>query len=152
MPPPPLLPDSSSSGPADARATGARPPTPELLQGTLDVMILSVLARAPLHGYAIARDIERRSGRVLQIEEGSLYPALHRMTKRGDLLAEWGQTDTGRRARFYRLSTSGRQRLSEQRSLWDRLSGAVSRVVAPEVEPGRAAPGNADAAGRWGLA
>jgi PadR family transcriptional regulator PadR len=147
-----MCPSTPGAAPSESVSPGTRPPTPELLQGTLDVMILSVLARAPLHGYAIARDIERRSGRVLQIEEGSLYPALHRMTKRGDLLAEWGQTDTGRRARFYRLSTSGRQRLSEQRSLWDRLSGAVSRVVAPEVEPGRAAPGNADTAGRWGLA
>jgi transcriptional regulator len=108
------------------------PPTsspPELLQGTLDVMILSVLQSQSLHGYGIARQIEARSGRLLTIEEGSLYPALHRMTKRGELAAEWRTNDTGRRARFYRLTTDGKRRLAEQVSLWDTLSGAVSRVV-----------------------
>ncbi|MFT3683623.1 MAG: PadR family transcriptional regulator [Phycisphaerales bacterium] len=82
--------------------------TPELLQGTLDVMILSVLRTGPLHGYAIARQIERSSGGELAIEEGSLYPALHRLSKRGDLDADWGTTDTGRRARFYTLSRRAR--------------------------------------------
>lgn len=110
------------------------PPHPEVLQGTLDVMILSVLQRQALHGYGIAREIERRSGTVLAIEEGSLYPALHRMTKRGDLTAEWGTNDTGRRARFYRLTADGKRRLVEQSGLWDTLSAAVSRVV--HGEPG----------------
>lgn len=102
---------------------------PELLQGTLDVMILSVLQREALHGYGIARRIEQLSGAVLAVEEGSLYPALHRMTKRGDLAAEWRTSHTGRRARFYRLTGDGRTRLAEQADLWERLSSAVSRVV-----------------------
>lgn len=102
---------------------------PELLQGTLDVMILAVLEARSLHGYAIARQIELRSGQALSIEEGSLYPALHRMTKRGELAAEWRESETGRRARFYRLTTDGRRRLAEQVSLWDTISQAVSSVV-----------------------
>jgi len=106
---------------------------PEVLQGTLDVMILSVLQRQPLHGYGIAREIERRSGAVLAIEEGSLYPALHRMTKRGNLTAEWRTNDTGRRARFYRLTADGKRRLVEQSELWDTLSAAVTRVVHGEA-------------------
>jgi transcriptional regulator len=106
--------------------------TPELLQGTLDVMILSVLRTGPLHGYAIARQIERASGGELAIEEGSLYPALHRLSKRGDLDADWGVTDTGRRARFYTLSRQGQKRLTEQTSLWARVSQAVNRVIAAD--------------------
>ena len=102
---------------------------PALLQGTLDVMILSVLQREALHGYGIARQIERLSGAVLSIEEGSLYPALHRMTKRGELSAEWRTSDTGRRARFYRLTGDGRTKLSGQTGLWQKLASAVSRVV-----------------------
>jgi len=107
-------------------------PQPTLLQGTLDVMLLSVLSRAEAHGYAIAREIERRSNNVLAIEEGSLYPALHRLTKRGDLTADWRISETGRRARFYRLTTDGKRRLAEQRSLWDSLSAAVNGVVSDD--------------------
>ncbi len=103
---------------------------PELLQGTLDVMILSILKESPLHGYAIARQIERASGGELTIEEGSLYPALHRLSKRGDLDADWGVTDTGRRARFYTLSRQGQRRFVEQASLWQRVSSAVNSVLA----------------------
>jgi len=110
-------------------------PTPELLQGTLDVMILSVLASRPLHGYGIARAIERTSGGELTIEEGSLYPALHRLSKRGDLDAHWGETETGRRARFYTISLQGQRRLTEQVSLWRRISGAVSSVLAAGTGP-----------------
>ncbi|MDP1663318.1 MAG: PadR family transcriptional regulator [Phycisphaerales bacterium] len=105
-------------------------PTPELLQGTLDVMVLSVLKAGTLHGYAIARQIERASGGNLTIEEGSLYPALHRLSKRGDLDADWGKTETGRRARFYTLSRQGHKSLFEQASLWQRVSSAVSGVLA----------------------
>lgn len=105
---------------------------PELLQGTLDVMILSVLRTGPLHGYAIARQIERSSGGELTIEEGSLYPALHRLSKRGDLDADWGTTDTGRRARFYTLSRQGQRRFAEQVSLWQRVSSAVNGVIAAD--------------------
>ncbi|HYD02545.1 MAG TPA: PadR family transcriptional regulator [Phycisphaerales bacterium] len=114
-------------------------PTPELLQGTLDVMILSVLKDGPLHGYAIARRIERASGGELAIEEGSLYPALHRLSKRGDLDADWGETDTGRRARFYTLTRQGHKRLAEQASLWVRVSTAVNSVLG--------VPGTPDPAG-----
>ena len=109
--------------------------TPELLQGTLDVMILSVLSNGPLHGYAVARQIERASGDELAIEEGSLYPALHRLCKRGDMDASWGETDTGRRARFYTISLQGQRRLREQVSLWRRISGAVSSVLAAGTGP-----------------
>ncbi|HZW07024.1 MAG TPA: PadR family transcriptional regulator [Phycisphaerales bacterium] len=109
--------------------------TPELLQGTLDVMILSVLKDGPLHGYAVARRIERASGGELAIEEGSLYPALHRLSKRGDLDAEWGETDTGRRARFYTLSRQGHKRLAEQATLWARVSAAVNSVLGLPASP-----------------
>lgn len=105
---------------------------PALLQGTLEVMVLSILARSEQHGYAIARAIESRSGGVLTIEEGSLYPALHRLAKRGDLAARWRESETGRRARFYSLTAAGRERLSEQTDLWDRISTAVTRVVRGE--------------------
>lgn len=111
---------------------------PELLQGTLDVMILAVLEARSLHGYGIARQIELGSGNALAIEEGSLYPALHRMSKRGELAAEWRQTHTGRRARFYRLTPEGRRRLVEQANLWDTLSAAVSRVVHGQAQPASA--------------
>ena len=107
----------------------------ELLQGTLEVMILKTLSRAPAHGYGIARAIEAASGGVLTIEEGSLYPALYRMARRGDLKSTWAVTDTGRRAKFYDLTTRGRKQLTEQERLWDRLSSAVSRVLAAPPTP-----------------
>jgi len=109
--------------------TSAKTPVPELLQGTLDVMILRTIAREACHGYAIARAIELASGGELGIEEGSLYPALHRLLKRGDLTAKWSVTQTGRRARVYRLNAAGKKRLDEELKLWQRLSGAVSRVL-----------------------
>lgn len=105
------------------------PTRPEVLQGTLEVMILSVLHRRALHGYAIAREIERLTAGALAIEEGSLYPALHRLTKRAYLIAEWRTTHTGRRARFYRLSPAGLRRRSEQIDLWHRVAAAVNRVL-----------------------
>jgi PadR family transcriptional regulator PadR len=100
-----------------------------LLQGTLDVMILRTLAREERHGYAIARAIESASGARLTIEEGSLYPALHRLEKRGDVAARWGTTDTGRRARLYTISPGGRSRLKEQTQRWKDVSGAVDAVL-----------------------
>ncbi|MCG3124228.1 MAG: hypothetical protein GIKADHBN_02680 [Phycisphaerales bacterium] len=102
---------------------------PDILQGTLDVMILRTLQRAESHGYAIARAIERGSGGVLTIEEGSLYPALYRLQKRGDLASEWRTTETGRRARFYKLTSAGRKRLVQEVDQWERLSAAVQRVL-----------------------
>ncbi|MCE2968240.1 MAG: PadR family transcriptional regulator [Phycisphaerales bacterium] len=124
---------SSTNANSTSRAQGSagegRTSQPELLQGTLDVMILSVLNRSASHGYGIAREIERLSGKLLTIEEGSLYPALSRLSKRGDLSSEWQISATGRRAKVYRLTPTGRSRLRDQAALWDRLAKAVSRVV-----------------------
>lgn len=103
---------------------------PELLQGTLDLLILAALREGPAHGYGLARAIERRSARALCIEEGSLYPALHRLARAGALAGEWRLNDTGRRARFYRLTSAGHARLEQQAALWERLSGGVNRVLA----------------------
>src|SRR5918996_5321227 len=94
----------------------------DLLQGTLDMLILKVVALGPIHGYAIAQRLQQMSGSVLQVQQGSLYPALHRLEKRRWLKAEWAATDTGREARFYTLTKLGRQQLGEQRANWDRLS------------------------------
>jgi PadR family transcriptional regulator PadR len=101
----------------------------ELLQGTLDVLILKVVALGPTHGYAIARRLQQMSGAVLQVPQGSLYPALHRLEKRRWLRAEWGSSDTGREARFYSLTRLGRKQLGEERANWDRLAAAISGVL-----------------------
>lgn len=101
----------------------------DLLQGTLDVLILKVVALGPIHGYAIAQRLQQMSGDVLQVQQGSLYPALHRLEKRKWLKAEWAASDTGREARFYSLTRLGRQQLEEQRANWDRLSAAVSGIL-----------------------
>jgi transcriptional regulator len=105
----------------------------DLLQGTLDVMILSVLASGSLHGYSIARRIEKLTGEILSIEEGSLYPALYRMERRRLLEAKWGVSETGRRAKFYRLTAAGRKQLERERMEWRQLSTALSRVLAASV-------------------
>ncbi len=109
---------------------------PELLQGTLEVMVLRTLSRGASHGYAIARTIELLSGKALSIEEGSLYPALYRLEKRGDVESEWGTTDANRRAKFYSLTPRGKGRLKEQMALWEKLSTAVSHVLTREPTPG----------------
>ena len=101
----------------------------DLLQGTLDVLILKVVALGPIHGYAIAQRLAQMSGAVLQVQQGSLYPALHRLEKRRWLRAEWAASETGREARFYTLTKVGRQQLEEQRASWDRLSAAISGVL-----------------------
>jgi len=101
----------------------------DLLQGTLDVLILKVVALGPIHGYAIAQRLQQMSGAVLQVQQGSLYPALHRLEKRRWLRAEWAATDTGREARFYSLTALGRKQLDEQRASWDRLSAAISGIL-----------------------
>jgi transcriptional regulator len=101
----------------------------DLLQGTLDVLILKVVALGPIHGYAIARRLRQMSGAVLQVPQGSLYPALHRLEKRRWLRAEWAPSDTGREARFYSLTRLGRKQLGEQRANWDRLSAAICGVL-----------------------
>ena len=101
----------------------------DLLQGTLDVLVLKVIALGPVHGYAIAQRLRQMSGDVLQVQQGSLYPALHRLEKRGWVSAEWAATETGREARFYSLTRVGRKQLAEQSASWDRLSAAVSDVL-----------------------
>jgi PadR family transcriptional regulator PadR len=107
----------------------AQSPKSDLLQGTLDVLILKVVALGPIHGYAIAQRLQQMSGAVLQVQQGSLYPALHRLEKRRWLRAAWAATDTGREARFYSLTRLGRQQLEEQRENWERLSAAISGIL-----------------------
>jgi PadR family transcriptional regulator len=104
-------------------------PKSDLLQGTLDMLILKVVALGPTHGYAIAQRLQQMSRDVLQVQQGSLYPALHRLEKRGWVKAEWAASDTGRDARFYSLTRLGRKQLEEQRENWDRLSAAISGIL-----------------------
>jgi PadR family transcriptional regulator, regulatory protein PadR len=99
------------------------------LHGTLDMLVLKVLADGALHGYAIALRLERLSHDVLAVEEGSLYPALYRMEARGWLTSEWALTDTGRRARFYKLTKAGRGQLAAETDSWHRLAAAVAQVL-----------------------
>jgi PadR family transcriptional regulator PadR len=101
----------------------------DLLQGTLDMLILKVVALGSIHGYAIAQRIQQMSDSVLQVQQGSLYPALHRLEKRRWLKAEWAASDTGREARFYTLTKLGRQQLEEQQVNWDRLSTAIAGIL-----------------------
>jgi transcriptional regulator len=99
------------------------------LHGTLDMLVLKTLADGPLHGYAVAVRLERLSNDVLHVEEGSLYPALYRMESRGWLASEWSVTDTGRRARFYKLTRAGRMQLAAELKSWSRLTLAVNDVM-----------------------
>jgi len=101
----------------------------DLLQGTLDMLILKIVALGPVHGYGISLRIRQISKDVLQVQQGSLYPALHRLEKRGWLEADWGESDNGRQARFYRLSAKGRKQLAAEQSNWDRLSEAVHLIM-----------------------
>lgn len=101
----------------------------DLLQGTLDLLVLKVLALGPLHGYGIAQRIRQVSKDALQVQQGSLYPALHRLEKRGWLLAEWTESETGRPARFYRLSAKGRKQLAEEEKTWQRITAAIALVL-----------------------
>lgn len=106
----------------------------ELLQGTLDLLILQTLAYGNAHGHAIARSIERRSEEVLQVGHGSLYPALQRLLKLGFIVAEDGISENNRKARFYRLTAKGRKRLYSETSKWKRFSDAMARILAPLAE------------------
>jgi PadR family transcriptional regulator, regulatory protein PadR len=101
----------------------------ELLQGTLDVLILKSLSWGPRHGYAVADSIRERSNEALRIEEGALYPALHRLEKRGLLVAEWGVSENNRRAKFYALTPQGRAQLRSETQQWVAYAAAVSRVL-----------------------
>jgi PadR family transcriptional regulator PadR len=99
------------------------------LHGTLDMLVMKTLQHGPLHGYAIAVRLDQLSREVLQVEEGSLYPALYRMEARGLLSSEWGVTDTGRRARFYKLTRAGKAHFAEETESWNRLAAAVHNVL-----------------------
>ena len=101
----------------------------DLIQGTLDLLILKTLATEPKHGWAIAKRIQQVSDEVLQITQGSLYPALHRLEQQALIEAVWGQTETGREAKFYQLTTAGRAALRAETAQWERLSNAVGLVL-----------------------
>jgi len=105
-------------------------PKPDSLQGSLDLLVLKILARRPrLHGYAIMAAIQDTSGEVLRVEEGSLYPALHRMEEAGWIRAQWITKDTGRRARLYELTAAGKKQLGAEESRWQAVTAAVNRVL-----------------------
>ncbi len=106
----------------------------EMLQGTLDLLILQTLVVGAAHGHTIAHAIERRSEDVLQVEHGSLYPALHRLEMRGWIASFWGTSENNRRARYYRLTATGRRQLAAQTGRWDRLVRAVNQVLRPAPE------------------
>jgi len=106
----------------------------EILQGTLDMLILQTLALGAAHGHTIAYAIERRSEDVLQVEHGSLYPALHRLEDRGWIASFWGTSENNRKARYYRLTATGRKQLSEETSRWERVVRAVNQVLRPAEE------------------
>lgn len=101
----------------------------ELLPGTLEMLILKTLTRGPAHGYAVARHLEQTSADVLQVGESSLYPALQRLLVNGWASAEWGETDTGRRARFYRITPSGRKRLAAEAAGFEKMIGAITAIM-----------------------
>jgi transcriptional regulator len=101
----------------------------DLLQGTLDLLILKIVALGPVHGYGISQRIRQISNEVLQVQQGSLYPALHRLEKRDWLEATWGESENGRQAKFYKLSAKGRKQLAAEESNWNRLSGAVGLIL-----------------------
>ena len=101
----------------------------DLVQGTLDLLILRTLVTEPLHGWAIAQRIQLLSKDVLQVNQGSLYPALQRLERQGWITADWGMSESSRRARFYRLTAPGRRRLDQERADWERLSTAISLVM-----------------------
>jgi len=104
-------------------------PKADLLQGTLDLLILKTLALEPMHGWGISQRIQQMSQDVLQVQQGSLYPALHRLEQRGWIDAEWGDSDNNRKAKFYRLTRAGRKQLEVETSNWVRLSAAVRQIV-----------------------
>jgi PadR family transcriptional regulator, regulatory protein PadR len=101
----------------------------ELLQGTLDMLILKALALGPRHGYGVAERIQQTSGDLLTVEEGSLYPALHRLEKRGLIRSQWGLSENNRRAKFYELTPDGASRLESESANWARLAKAISRIL-----------------------
>src|SRR5262245_20104628 len=118
-------------------STGDEDERVELLQGTLDLLILRTLLFGPVHGHAIAKSIERNSDEVLQVEQGSLYPALHRLIKRGWIAAEDGASENNRRAKFYRLTPKGRRQLAVETTKWEKLTRAIAGILRPASEEGQ---------------
>jgi transcriptional regulator len=108
---------------------GDKPPNGELVPGTLDMLILKALVRGPSHGYGVAAWIEQTSNDVLRVEEGALYPALHRLQLKGLLSAKWGVSENNRRAKYYQLTAAGRKHLQDQTEHWTRLAAAIGRVI-----------------------
>jgi len=108
----------------------------DLLQGTLDMLILKVVALGPIHGYGISQRIRQISNDVLSVQQGSLYPALHRLEKRGWLTADWGESENGRQAKFYRLSAKGRRQLTMEEETWRRLAQAIQLVLSAAQQEG----------------
>lgn len=130
---PPRQDSSPPKGPAQEQA--AQPPKGEaaLLQGTLDMLILRIVALEPLHGYGIVRRLQQMSREALQVRQGSLYPALYRMEKRGLLSAEWKTNESGKEAKYYRLTKAGRQALEKETEGWLKLRGAIDLILAGEL-------------------
>ncbi|MGA3073994.1 MAG: PadR family transcriptional regulator [Bryobacteraceae bacterium] len=113
---------------------GKKPAQTDIMQGTLDLLILQLLAPGVAHGHTIAYAIERRSEEVLLVEHGSLYPALHRLEDRGWIASFWGTSENNRKARYYRLTAAGRKQLSVEMSRWERVVRAVNQVLRPAEE------------------
>ena len=110
----------------------------ELLQGTLDMLILQTLRWAPNHGYGIGQAIRAGSGEVLQVETGSLYPALHRLEKRGWIKSEWRTSEQNQRAKYYQLTAAGKKQLTNEQSRWNQMSAAIARLMDPGESEGQA--------------
>ena len=108
----------------------------DLVQGTLDLLILKTISPEPKHGWAIAKRIQQISGEVLQVQQGSLYPALHRLEKRGLLNADWGESENGRQAKFYRLSPKGKRQLVAEEATWTRLAEAIQLILGAAPQEG----------------
>lgn len=109
--------------------SGASNPRAEVLQGTLDMLILRVLQLQPMHGWAISRRIQQVSEEVILVQQGSLYPSLHRLARKGWVTSDWGISENNRKAKFYRLTSEGRQQLQAETESWERLSDAVTRIL-----------------------
>ncbi len=107
----------------------AKLPDPDLLQGTLDMLILKTVALEPIHGYGISLRIQQVTHDVLRVRQGSLYPALYRLERKGWIDYEWGASENGRRAKYYRLTREGRKRLANETASWERLSAAINRLL-----------------------
>jgi len=117
------------SRPGDTADPESADPRSDLLQGTLDLLVLRTLAPGAMHGWGIAQRIQQVSGDVLQVQQGSLYPALHRLSRQGLIAAEWGTSENNRRAKFYRLTAAGERRMEAETAGWERFSLAVQRVL-----------------------